>query len=134
MTKAWVRATGTQISPNGAKTVELATEAEIFKNIDDCYIVYKNDSDMTTTLKIQKDRVDIFNNGRYNSRMVFEKDKKHITPYMTESGVSDLGIIGKNMHMDLRTTGGELDMSYHLLLDDKYIGTNELKMIVREVN
>ena len=134
MTKAWVRATGTQISPNGEETVELSTEAEIFKNIDDCYIVYKNDSDMTTTLKIQKDRVVIFNNGRYNSRMVFEKDKKHITPYMTESGVSNLGIIGESMHMDLCTTGGELDMSYHLLLDDKYIGTNELKMIVREVN
>lgn len=134
MAKAWVKAQGIQISPRGEETVELTTEAELFRNRGICYIVYKSGAYTTTTLKIEKDRVVVFNNGEYNSKLVFERDKKNVSPYITSDGVFDLGVIGKKMHIDLQSTGGEIDLRYHLMLDDNYISTNELKMTVREVN
>ncbi len=134
MAKAWVRAVSTQISPRGEETAELTTEAEIYKDMNSCYIVYKSGMDTVTTMKVERDRVVVFNNGKYNSKLVFERDKKNVSPYITADGIFDLGVVGKKLHIDLQGTGGEIDMRYHLMLDDAYIGTNELKMIVREVN
>ncbi|MDI6600366.1 MAG: DUF1934 domain-containing protein [Thermoanaerobacteraceae bacterium] len=134
MTKAWVKAKGIQISPNGEETVELITEAELFKNRGNYYIVYKSGVDTIITLKIERDRVVVFSSGKYNSKLVFERDKKNVSPYITSDGVFDLGVIGKKMYIDLQSTGGEIDLRYHLILNDSYISTNELKLTIREVN
>ncbi|TZE82880.1 DUF1934 domain-containing protein [Calorimonas adulescens] len=134
MAKAWVRAKGTQISPHGEESIELTTEAELYKNRGNYYIVYRSSPDTITTLKIERDRVVVYNSGRHNSKLVFEKDKKNVSPYVTSDGIFDLGVIGKKMHIDIGSTGGEVNLKYHLELNNRYVSTNELKLTVREVN
>ncbi|SNX53954.1 DUF1934 domain-containing protein [Thermoanaerobacterium sp. RBIITD] len=140
MRKAVITVKGTQKNAqNELDTIELITEGGFLRKGDYYYIKY-DESEIsgmdgtTTTLKISEDVVVLMRFGSNQSKMVFEKDKRHESNYVTPYGNVLLGIKPHVIDVKLNENGGELKLKYALDLNENVISDNELHLTVREVN
>lgn len=70
--------------------------------------------------------------GNLNSRMVFEKGRKHEFLYDTPFGATTMGVDTKNIKVDLDEHGGELDIEYIIDFQHAVVGYNTFKINVSE--
>ncbi|EOD01679.1 DUF1934 domain-containing protein [Caldisalinibacter kiritimatiensis] len=133
MKEVKLKIVGKQINEDGEENViELVTEGKFYKKNDSIYLVY-DESEIsgmdgsTTTLKIQDDKVMMKRFGSNNSKLIFEKGKKHKTGYQTPYGILDLEVITNKLNVDIVDGGkGSLSLSYRLNISNTMETKNEL--------
>lgn len=138
--KALITVKGTQKNAqNETDTIELITEGEFLKKGEYYYIKY-DESELsgldktTTTLKVGQDSVILMRFGDNQSKMVFEKNTRHESNYVTPYGNIMLGVKSDEIKVNLTENGGELKLKYAIDLDKRVLSDNELHLTVREVN
>lgn len=140
MKKALITVKGTQRNAhNETDTIELITEGEFLKKGEYYYIKYEESElsgldKTTTTLKVGEDSVVLMRFGENQSKMIFEKDIRHESSYVTPYGNIMLGVKSNEIDISLTENGGELKLKYALDLNEKILSDNELHLTVREVN
>lgn len=126
---------GTQVDVDGEKNIiEFITEGKFYIKNDSYYIVY-DESELsgmegsTTTLKIKGNIVSMKRFGSNNSKLIFEKGKKHKTEYETMYGIMEMEVSTNNMEVKLLEEGkGTIDLSYKMNISGMVESYNTLSI------
>ncbi len=115
--------------------IQLTTSGRLYRKNGRYYIMYKESEltgmeGSTTTLKIEDERVTMMRSGSYPSHMVFEKGKKHIGVFNTETGAMTIGIHARDIKNQIDDNGGSLTIDYAIEVDYMLSGENLFRVDV----
>lgn len=120
------------------ESVELVTEGRLDQDGDSGYTLSYQESELTgldgtlTTIQVEKRRVTLMRMGEYNSQMVFEEGRRHLSMYNTPYGALSIGIDTKKMNSALSAAGGRIEICYAIEIDHAVAGENMFRIDVRE--
>ena len=120
------------------ETIELVTEGLLAKEGEGAYTLSYQESELTglegtlTTFQIEKNRITLLRIGEFNSQMVFEEGRRHLSMYETPYGALSVGVNTRRMHSDLGLAGGNIEIDYAIEIDHAVAGQNLFRIQVRE--
>ena len=115
--------------------IQLTTSGRFYKKNGQYYIMYKESEltgmeGSTTTLKIEDEKITMMRSGSYPSHMVFEKGRKHIGVFKTETGPLTVGISARDIQNKIDDNGGSLTIDYAIEIDYMLTGENLFRVDV----
>lgn len=119
------------------ETVELVTEG-VLQRESGGYTLSYQESEVTglggtlTTFQVEKDCITLLRVGEYNSQMVFQEGRRHMSLYETPYGSLSIGINTRRMRTQLSDRGGEIEIDYNIEIDHRVAGINAFQISVRE--
>lgn len=128
---------GLQNDGDGDNEVELVTDGKFAFENGEGELSYM-ESELTglegtkTSFTISPMGVVLTREGSLNSRMIFEKGRKHEFLYDTPFGSTTMGVDTKNIKVDLDEHGGELDIEYVIDFQYAVVGYNTFRINVSE--
>ncbi len=117
--------------------IEVVTPASYFCKNGKHYILYDEVAEgipgvTKNKIKIIGDQaVEIMKNGITNTHMVFEKDKKHLTPYKTPYGQLMMGIYTKHIRVLEEEERILAEIHYNLEVNEEAIAECEIQINVQ---
>ncbi len=128
--------TGTQISGGDQEEVEMLTTGDYFFKNGKHYIIYEEieeDSRQITknTIKIDGDSMDIMKKGNINTHMVFQKNKKNLSCYMTPFGELTVGIHTSEVHVEKEEDTLTANIRYALDINYEHVSNLSITVEVR---
>jgi len=135
MKEVKLRIKGKQTNVDGEENIiELVTEGKFYKKDQAYYLIYDETEisgmeGSTTTLKIEEDKISMKRFGNNNSKLVFQKGKKHKTEYETLYGDMDVEITTNKMDINVTDLGkGNINLIYRLNISDTIESSNHLSI------
>jgi len=135
MKEVKLRIKGKQTNVDGEENIiELVTEGKFYKKDQAYYLIYDETEisgmeGSTTTLKIEEDKISMKRFGSNNSKLVFQKGKKHKTEYETLYGDMDVEITTNKMDINVTELGkGNINLIYRLNISDTIESSNHLSI------
>ena len=132
---------GTQIVDGESNDVEVMTVGSYETKNDKRYIIYKeygkeNDTPKTTIIKFENnDKVSIISpNNKHESRLILEKDRRHLCHYETPMGGLMVGVSTHDIFSTLDDNGGILEVSYTLDFNTNEVSKNSFYINVKKNN
>lgn len=119
--------------------IEIITPASYYRKNGKHYIIYDEvvegvPGSVKNTVKITDGTLfEISKSGAASARMVFEKDKIHMTSYQTPFGELLVGLHTKDMQMDIREDRIDVDIFYALDINNEPLSECQIKVNIREV-
>lgn len=130
---------GVQTNPEQEEeTIELVTEGRLESDGDAGYTLSYQESEVTgmegtlTTFQIEKDRITLLRLGEFNSQMVFERGRRHLSMYNTPHGALSVGVNTREMEAHMGERGGSIRVAYDVEIDHAVTGMNVFEIQVRE--
>lgn len=120
------------------QVVELVTEGVLAKDGEGEYTLSYQESELTglegtlTTFQVEGPRITLMRVGEYNSQMVFEPGRRHLSMYETPYGALSIGISTRHMRSSLGEHGGDIEIDYSIEIDHAVAGQNFFQINVRE--
>jgi len=120
-----------------SEPVELVTEG-ILRQEKDTYVLSYQESEVTglagtlTTFQVEPQCVTLLRVGEFNSQMVFEEGRRHMSLYNTPYGELAMGIRTRRMRWSLNEAGGEIDIDYDVEIDHQVTGVHTFQIRVQE--
>ena len=120
------------------ETVELVTEGTLIRDGDGEYTISYQESEVTgmegtlTTFQIERGRVTLLRIGEFNSQMVFEQGRRHLSMYDTPYGALSVGVNTRRMRCRMGEHGGNIEIDYAIEIDHAVAGQNQFQIDVRE--
>ena len=119
--------------------VELLTEGRLVREAG-TYIITYNESEMTglegtmTTIQVNKaqDQVTLIRVGQFNSQMVFQEGRRHLSMYNTPYGAMAVGVNTRHMYAEVNDVKGEIEVDYNIEVDHSVAGRNIFKISFKE--
>ena len=127
----------TSVQNNDKKDcIEVITPGEfhIGKDIFEAYYDETEISGMKgtkTKLFIKNDYIKLQREGSTTTEMEFEKDNKFISLYNTPYGMLELKINTKDIKIDMSENGGDVKVSYDLVIEGQEPQNTELNINIR---
>lgn len=118
-------------------TVELVTEGRLRRE-GESYVLSYQESEITgldgthTTIRVEPEQVTLLRMGQFNSQMVFQEGRRHLSMYNTPYGAMAIGVNTRHLAADLNETGGSIDIDYALEVDHAVAGRNVFQIRVKE--
>lgn len=118
-------------------TVELVTEGQLQRE-NDVYILTYLESEITgmegtqTTITVQGDQVTLVRAGQFNSQMVFQEGRRHLSMYNTPYGALAVGVNTRHLLVDLTDEGGDIEVDYTVEVEHAVAGRNIFQMNIKE--
>ena len=120
------------------EVTELVTEGLLAKEGDGEYTISYQESELTglegtlTTFQIEDGRIILMRVGEYNSQMVFEEGRRHLSMYETPYGALSIGVNTRKMRSSMGDAGGDILIDYAIEIDHAVAGQNLFQINVRE--
>lgn len=120
------------------EVTELVTEGLLAKEGDGEYTISYQESELTglegtlTTFQIENGRITLMRVGEYNSQMVFEEGRRHLSMYETPYGALSIGVNTRKMRSSMGDAGGDILIDYAIEIDHAVAGQNLFQINVRE--
>ncbi len=119
------------------EAIELKTAGRLYRKNGSYYIMYKESEltgmeGITTTLKIEDQRVTLMRNGIYPTQMIYEKGQRHFGFYRTEFGALMVAVSARDVRHSITDCGGDLLIDYAIEVDHVLTGENLFKIRVTE--
>lgn len=130
--------TGRQFNGLDSDSIELTTTGAYFKRAGKHYISYReenteNDGHVLTTLKVDgEQQVTLIRSGSLHSKMILEKNKRHLCHYDTGVGEMMIGVFTTAIHSQLNDKGGRLSFQYALDINSEFVSNNDIEITVKE--
>ena len=121
-----------------AETVELVTEGLLQRDDESGFTLSYQESEVTgmegtlTTFQVEKDCITLMRVGEFNSQMVFQEGRRHLSMYETPYGAMSLGVNTRKMRAHLDEQGGSIEIDYSIEIDHKLAGANLFNISVRQ--
>ena len=120
-----------------ADPIELITNGKFYRKNGIYYIVYKESAltgleGLTTTLKVEPNRVVLLRTGQSSSQMLFECGEKHVGLYHVDGAVLTVAVNASSIKNLLTDDGGELTVEYTIELNNTLVGANIFSAFVKE--
>lgn len=116
--------------------IEFLTKGSFFEKDGKYYLKYeeKNENEsVTTTLKIEDNKVTILRYGAANTQMIVEKGKKHLNYYETPHGSFTIGVYSDNIDININEKEGNINLNYDVEFNNVIASRNIIKVNFREV-
>ena len=120
-------------------TLELVTEGRLERDGSHYTLSYQ-ESQLTglegtlTTFQIEPERVTLMRVGEYNSQMVFQEGRRHMSMYSTPYGAMAIGVNTRRLLAALTDQGGDIEIDYAIEIDHAIAGRNIFQIKVKEAD
>ena len=120
------------------ETVELVTEGVLQQDAESSFTLSYQESEVTgmegtlTTFQVEKDCITLLRVGEFNSQMVFQEGRRHLSMYETPYGALSLGVNTRRMRSTLNEKGGSIEIDYSIEIDHRLAGANLFNIDVRQ--
>ena len=127
---------GAQFSEFDQNDVEMITAGDYFMKNGKHYILYDEmmeDSNevVKNTIKVQPDSMDILKRGCITTHMVFEKDKKNQSCYLTPMGELVVGIQTNDIRVEEEENLIKINVGYSLDINYEHVSDCNITVAVR---
>ena len=118
-------------------TLELVTAGRLERE-GNSYTLSYQESELTglegtlTTLQVEPERVTLMRVGEFNSQMVFQEGRRHMSMYSTPYGAMAIGVNTRRLLAALTDQGGDIEIDYAIEIDHSVAGRNSFQISVRE--
>ena len=118
-------------------TMELVTEGRLERE-GNSYTLSYQESELTglegtlTTFQIEPERITLMRVGGFNSQMVFQEGRRHMSMYNTPYGAMTIGVNTRHLLAELDDQGGEIEIDYAIEIDHSVAGRNTFQINVKE--
>ena len=124
---------------NDPDTVELVMAGRLMKDKAGYTLSYQ-ESEITglegtlTTIQVEGEQVTLMRMGEFNSQMVFQEGRRHLSMYNTPYGAMSVGVNTRHLLADLSDKGGDIEIDYAIEIDHAIAGRSVFQIKVREAN
>ena len=134
---------------NDPDTVELVTAGRLMKDQAGYTLSYQ-ESEITglegtrtsftiregtlTTIQVEGEQVTLMRMGEFNSQMVFQEGRRHLSMYNTPYGAMSVGVNTRHLLADLSDKGGDIEIDYAIEIDHAIAGRSVFQIKVREAD
>ena len=122
---------------NDPDTVELVTAGRLMKDKAGYTLSYQ-ESEITglegtlTTIQVEGEQVTLMRMGEFNSQMVFQEGRRHLSKYNTPYGAISVGVNTRHLLADLSDKGGDIEIDYAIEIDHTVAGRNVFQIKIKE--
>jgi len=116
--------------------IELVTEG-ILEKLDSGWKLSYEESDLTgmagvtTTFRIEPQKITLTRTGKLNSEMVFQEGVVHESLYKVEFGALMLSVCASKISTQLSEDGGVVDLVYSIEIEQTAAGTIDYHLEIR---
>lgn len=116
--------------------IELVTEGELVGRDGGWDLRYEESdltglSGVTTTFRIEKDKITLSRTGKLNSQMIFQEGVSHDSLYQVEFGALMITVSATKVSNDLTEQGGTVDLVYNIELEKSAAGQIDYHLEIR---
>ena len=117
--------------------VELVTEGRLARE-GDSYTLSYQESELTglegtlTTIQVDGGQVTLMRVGEFNSQLVFQEGRRHLSMYNTPYGAMSIGVNTRHLMASLTDQGGDIEVDYTIEVDHALAGRNIFRINVKE--
>ena len=117
--------------------VELVTAGRLSRE-GESYTLSYQESELTglggtlTTILVDGEQVTILRVGEFNSQMVFQKGRRHLSMYNTPYGAMAIGVHTRHLLAELNDQGGDIEVDYAIEVDHALAGRSVFHINVKE--
>jgi len=116
--------------------IELVTEGSMELCRDGWEISYEESEltgleGVTTTFRVEPDKVILTRSGQLNSQMVFQEGTSHDSLYQMPFGTLMLTVKATRVFYDLVPDGGSIDLVYHITIENAEAGVIDYHLDIR---
>ncbi len=117
--------------------VELVTEGRL-ERTGQGYILSYQESELTgldgtlTTFQVEGEQVTLLRVGEFNSQIVFQEGRRHLSMYNTPYGAMAIGVNTRHLSAELNDQGGDIEIDYAVEVDHAVTGRNVFQISVKE--
>ena len=120
-------------------TIELVTAGRLHRE-GESYTLSYQESELTgldgtlTTIQVEGEQVTLMRVGEFNSQMVFQEGRRHLSMYNTPYGAMAIGVNTRHLLADLNDQGGDIEIDYAIEIDHAIAGRNVFQIKVKEAD
>ena len=117
--------------------VELVTQGRLARE-GERYTLSYQESELTglsgtlTTIRVDGPEVTLMRVGEFNSQMVFQEGRRHLSMYNTPYGAMTIGVNTRHLLAELTDQGGDIEVDYTIEVDHAMAGRNVFRINVKE--
>ena len=117
--------------------IELVTEGRLARD-GESYTLSYQESEITglggtlTTIQVEGEQVTLMRVGEYNSQMVFQEGRRHLSMYNTPYGAMTIGVNTRHLLAQLTDQGGDIEVDYAIEVDHAMTGRSIFRINVKE--
>ena len=117
--------------------IELVTEGRMARE-GASYTLSYQESELTglegtlTTILVDGDQVTLMRMGEFNSQLVFQEGRRHLSLYNTPYGAMTIGVNTRHLLAELTDQGGDIEVDYAIEVDHALAGHSVFRINVRE--
>ena len=121
------------------EVIELVTEGTLEQTVDGWIISY-DESDLTgmqgvtTSFTVLPKKLILTRTGKLNSQMVFQEGIRHESLYQMEFGALMLSVCARKICVELDPTGGVIDLSYGIEIEQTEAGVIDYHLDIKAKN
>ena len=121
------------------EVIELVTEGKLTHE-GDVYIISYQETEMTgmdgalTTIQVEREQVTMMRMGEFNTQMVFQEGRRHLSMYNTPYGTMTVGVNTHHLLVELDDKGGDLEIDYTVEVDNTMAGRNLFRINIKEAD
>ena len=117
--------------------VELVTAGQLSRD-GESYTLSYQESELTglegtlTTIQVDGEQVTLLRMGEFNSQLVFQEGRRHLSMYNTPYGAMSIGVHTRHLLAELSDQGGDIEVDYSIEVDHALAGRNIFRISVKE--
>ena len=85
-----------------------------------------------TTIQVDGEQVTLLRVGEFNSQLVFQEGRRHLSVYNTPYGAMEIGVHTRHLLAELNDQGGDIEVDYSVEVDHALAGRNIFRINVKE--
>jgi uncharacterized beta-barrel protein YwiB (DUF1934 family) len=116
--------------------IELVTEGTM-EYCDGGWDIQYAESDLTglagvtTTFRVERDKIILTRSGNLNSQMIFQEGQRHNSLYQMEFGALMITVCATRIFVQLNDNGGVIDLVYSIDIEQSTAGTIDYHLEIR---
>ena len=117
--------------------MELVTKGRLARE-GESYTLSYQESELTgldgtlTTIQVDGNQVTLMRVGEFNSQLVFQEGRRHLSMYNTPYGAMAIGVNTRHLLAQLTDQGGDIEVDYTIEVDHALAGRNVFRINVKE--
>lgn len=117
--------------------IELVTAGRLARE-GERYILTYQESELTgldgtqTTIQVEGEQVIMMRAGEFNTQMVFQEGRRHLSMYNTPYGAMAIGVNTRHLLAQLDDRGGRIEVDYAIEIDHALAGRSVFQIKVSE--
>ena len=117
-------------------TIELVSEGELSYRDGGWDVCYQESeltglAGVTTTFRVEPEKVTLIRTGRLTSTMVFQEGVPHDSLYHMEFGALMISVRATRVFFDIVEDGGSIDLVYNIIIENTEAGVIDYHLDIR---